>query len=86
MPRAKVTLTARVPLKVLRKLKELYKRASLTNASFGSPGDRVTIRNDAREISVDDFIKERTRIHRETYVLPLIDELIGWAEGEGEET
>ena len=61
-------------------LKELRRNASLENASFGFRGNLVTC--NGKTMPVDDFIKERTRLHRETWILPWIDQVIAWAEGE----
>lgn len=55
---------------VILQLKKLRKAATFENASFGHGDD-----------GIDQICKEKTRLYRETWVLPLIDELIEYHEG-----
>lgn len=74
------------PLKVIRALKTLRDHAAFKNASFGFNDETLTLSGrpgptPQTEWTVDAFIKERTRIYRQSWLLPQIDELIKWAEG-----
>ena len=73
----------RAPKHVIRKLRELRRHASLQNAKFGFNTDKVDVLSVPYrgEHTVDDFVKEVTKAHRNTWILPLVDELIAWAEG-----
>jgi hypothetical protein len=79
----------RAPKKIQEKLHELRRNASLENASFGFKTETLKLKyrasgmfTDQLEWTVDEFIKERTRLHRQSWILPLIDELIEWTEGD----
>lgn len=69
-----------MPEWVVEQLREIRSKAAFENASFGMPADIVTIRG-GKEYNKDEFIKVETRLYRQTWLLPLIDELINWAEG-----
>lgn len=53
----------------LDRLKELRDYCNFKNADFGYFGDEVIGR-------CSEFIRDRTRIYRDTWILPVIDELI----------
>lgn len=61
-------------------LKETRKYASLESANFGWEHEKLTY--NGKEYTVDAFIKERTKLHRDTWILPNIDKAIRIAEGE----
>jgi hypothetical protein len=74
----------RMPKKLLKQLKEARVAATLKNASFAFPKDCLHASQHMSEDfhgHPDDYIKEKTRLHRETWVLPAIDAVIAWAEG-----
>lgn len=66
---------------VYKLLTELRKTVNYERASFAFPDCKVITtgtfepRDDSRNVHPDDFIKERTRLHRETWIIPLIEEL-----------
>ena len=62
-------------------LREVRRLATLETASFRSVGP-ATDPLPADERDVDKFIKDRTRIHRETWILPPLDRMIEEAERE----
>jgi hypothetical protein len=74
----------RASLRVIMKLKALRETAAFERASFGdskvvwSPG----YGRDPVETTLDALCKEETRLYRQSWVLPAIDQLIAWAEGE----
>lgn len=77
----------RAPKHVIDKLHAARKNASLETAIFGFPTDTVLLEGPAdreRRMTVDAFIKERIRIHHDSWVLPLLDELLAWAEGDAD--
>lgn len=68
----------RVPKHVWKALVEARKSATMENANFNNildPGLRI------EGMTADEFIKERTRIYRETWVISRLDEAIKWAKG-----
>ena len=81
-----------MPRHLLDKLKEARNCATFSSqyAGFGFPGDRVkAIEHGGEretEHSVHEFIEDRTRIYRETWILPYLDAVIAWAEGEDNDT
>ena len=54
----------------LEKLQELRRMASFEDASFGGAGVEL------KPGEVTDFIRERTKLYRQSWVTPIIDELI----------
>lgn len=78
-------MTNRAPLKIIANLEQALSFAKMERASFGFPTDRLTIgpgRDYGQQHTVDDFIKERTRLYRETWLIPQIEEALAWAKGE----
>lgn len=74
----------RAPQHVIDKLREARRVANMERASFGFTFDTVTIEGgfDAgTKMTVDAFVKEKTRLYRESWLLPPLDDLIAWAEG-----
>ena len=77
----------RAPKHVIATLRQLRGLATFTTAAFGMPDETVVGRPSASmmskpvEVPTDEFIKERTRIFRETWMIPELDKLIEWAEG-----
>lgn len=65
--------TNRVPHNILARLKEARRVATFDNASFGDFGNKT------------DEVRELTRLYRESWLLPELDAVIAWAEGEKEE-
>lgn len=56
-------------------LRELQKLAEMADADFNDVNDVTITYPDGHTIRADAFIKERTRLWRETWMLPLIKEL-----------
>ena len=81
----------RAPQYVIDRLKKARGYAAMENASFGFPNEFLSARerltNSPRRgqksttVTIDQLIKEETRLYRETWLLPEIDKLIAWAEG-----
>lgn len=58
-------------------LLDLRRRAAFETADFGHINENANITDrNGKPLDVDAFIKERTRLYIDTWVLPLIDELI----------
>ena len=77
-------MTRRAPLKVIKKLEEALRLAKMERISFGFDTDRLTLGSGpdhGQEHGVTDFIKERTRIYRQTWLIPAIEETLAWAKG-----
>lgn len=64
----------------LSQLRELERLLTMENAGFGFAVEKVTVHASMggveQTLSVDEFIKERTRIWRESWPLPIIRDLI----------
>lgn len=77
----------RVPRKILLALHEIRRTATMENASFGFPDDRLRVvrENFSTEIPSDihptDYIKEQTRLWRNSWIESPLDTIIAWAEG-----
>lgn len=73
--------------KLVGVLKTLRKNASLENAGFSDfecGNFKFHFPFEMKGVTTDQLtnsIKESTRIHRETWILPIIDDLIAWGEG-----
>jgi hypothetical protein len=82
----KPTLNPRAPQKVIDGLEEALRVAKMETACFGMPGDRVRVVNassmPARTQDLDTFLKEGTRLYRESWLIPEIEEVLAWARGE----
>lgn len=73
-----------VPKHIAEKLRTAREFANFERASFSFKDERLilhgrTYPDDKRDWIVDDFIKERTRLWRESWLLPILDELLEWA-------
>ena len=82
-------MTRRIPLERIRELKELRRIATMENASFGMPGDHVIHHAwgpDAvpggEKKDTTEFIADRTRLWRQSWLIGPLDDLIAWAEGQ----
>lgn len=76
----------RVPERVLAALQLARKRASFEDVVFGQPGEQAQLRSASGASCgpskpLTQFIVDRTRDFRETYLLPALDELLAWADG-----
>lgn len=75
----------RVPQDILRALERARQAATMVDASFGFPKD--VVKGSAHfekdfEGHPDDYIKEKTRLYRETWIIGPLDRAIAWAKGE----
>jgi len=78
-------MTNRAPLKIIRNLEEALRLAKMERAAFSFTHEKLRIINgfDAGHVeSIDSFVKERTRIYRETWLIPQIEEALAWARGD----
>lgn len=64
---------------VIRALHNLRKAANFEEAALTACGE-IAIHREGKDC-VTDFVRERTQLYRNTWVNPIIDELIAWAEG-----
>ncbi len=67
-------MTRNLTKKQIALLRELRRMASLESASFERIGPDAAL--PTTEAQVTAFIRERTRLHRETWILPIIDQLL----------
>lgn len=76
---------SKIPAKILRKLKEARQSATLEDAKFDWEDSHMnaTCRSGNFEGRPDEFIKERVRVHHQTWIISRIDEVIAWAENNG---
>jgi len=72
--------TQRIPTKMLNRLREARKAATLANASFNAPTPSVFIKG-ATLKDPDSYIKETVRLHHSTWIIGPLDVVINWAEG-----
>jgi len=75
----------RVPQHIINKLKEVRATATMETASFGFPNDEVIATHHGERGLIahpTDYIKERTRPWRHSWVIGPLDEILEWAEGE----
>jgi hypothetical protein len=74
----------KIPRKMLDELKAARKAAQFDEMSQFDWADSkctVTCRSGDFEGRPDTFIKERTRIYRQSWIIPQLDAVIAWAEG-----
>lgn len=79
-----MTAKNRIPQHVIDRLKKIRQTATMNNASFGFPHDTVTHTHhfeDTKTEHPDDYIKEKTRLWRLSWIIEPLDEVIAWAEG-----
>lgn len=60
--------------KQIPEVKEMLRIAKMENAGFGFPEDIVTFHG--RETHIDEFIKEQTRLYRETWLIAPLERLL----------
>lgn len=68
--------------KQLWKLRELRRYATFESAAFDHvrPDEEEPMKLPTKESEVTDFIKNRTLLYRQSWILPIIDELLRSAE------
>jgi hypothetical protein len=73
---------ARIPKHILKALKKARAAATLENASFDWPDSRMSAacRSGNFDGRPDEFIKERVRLHHQTWIISPLDRVIAWAE------
>lgn len=62
--------------KQLARLKEVVRDAKMDNASFAFPGENVSVTGSIRNdgiFTTDEFIKDRTRIWRQSWIIDPIE-------------
>lgn len=73
--------------KVTEALDELYKFATMENFSLGMPSERIKVVGKvplgdvAAEYQPTEYVREATKLWRESWVLPIITYLIKWSQG-----
>lgn len=72
----------RVPQKIIRRLEEIARCASLRDASFGFNTDTVTRDSTGKSEPITDFVKEAVRLHHDTWIRDPLALVIDWAKGE----
>lgn len=74
----------RLPRKILDELKAARQSATMEDASFDWPDSTMTAscRSGNFNGRPDAFIKERTRLYRQSWIISRLDTIIAWAEGE----
>lgn len=74
---------AKLPRDIIEKLLEARKAATLENASFGWPNDEVTAlhRQEGKVMNMHptDYIKDRVRLHHQSWIIHPIDVVLEWA-------
>ncbi len=78
-------MTERLPKKIIARLNEARRFATMENANFGFAGDKVSFEHMGHmpgTMSVDKYIKLETRRYRETWLIPQIDAILDWSRGE----
>jgi hypothetical protein len=78
---------SRIPKERIKQLEELRKYILMENASFGH--SKLTLHHShgfvkAGDYTSDAYVKEATRLWRQTWVLPIIDKLLAWGKNEPE--
>jgi hypothetical protein len=74
---------ARMPKKMLRELKAARESATMESFSAGFPGDKVIVSphtGGSVTCHPTTFIRESTRIYRQSWILARLDRVIAWAE------
>lgn len=78
----------RLPHHVVKWLTEVIEYAKLTNASFDGVGQgdalSVTVKTEVREGTfagtVTDFIRERVKLHHDTWIIGGVQQVLDWSE------
>lgn len=83
--------TNRLPRRVENDIREALKMVRFgDNAQFGMPRDRVKAdhptdyRDTRKSFTRDEYVKEATRIYRESWIIPKLERVLRWSEGEEE--
>lgn len=82
-------MSDRMPRKILEALKAARAAATMEEASFGFPDDKVVASmhmRDTKTLHPDDFIKGQTRLYRQSWIIAPLDQVIEWAEKNGSES
>lgn len=74
-------MATKIPRSMLDQIKDARRAATLEQASFGWRTDLVQLNSQPAE-NVTDFIRRKTELYRETWIIPQLDAVIRWAEGE----
>ena len=70
----------RIPRRLREELREALKAARMENAAFGAIyPERITLNGCTR--SLDQIIKQESKLYRETWIIPRLEALLAWAEG-----
>ena len=83
-PKMKLKANQRVPEYVMRALKEARAKATFESADFGFNQEIVTITgmgSTDNGKTVDQLVKDRSEPYRRSWLIPQIDIVIAWAEG-----
>lgn len=67
----------KLPKFLVNRLKEARRAATMEQAGFGFSTDTLVVAG--KTVGVTEFIKESTRVYRETWIIPQIDEVLAWA-------
>ncbi len=73
------------PQSVINNLEEALRTAKMETACFGLPGERVITSGGpltGQSADIDTFLKDRTRLFRESWLIPEIEQALAWAKGE----
>lgn len=62
-------------------LQKAIKAANMENASFGGSRDVISLNGGPPE-PLDAFIKERTRLYRQSWIVAPLNTVMAWAVGE----
>lgn len=75
-------MARRIPKHILQALKDARQHATLENASFDWDDShcKVECRSGNFEGRPDTFIKERVRVHHNSWIIGPLDRAIAWAE------
>lgn len=74
-------MKARAPKGVIVHLTSALSHAKMESASFGGDTETVSV-NGGEPQPLDAFIKERTRLYRQSWVIYPIERALTWARGE----
>lgn len=73
---------SRLPIHIISALLEARSAANMEKASFGFPNDTVTVNQHAQAeqtLHPTDYIKKRTKLYRQSWIISRIDEVLEWA-------
>lgn len=73
---------SKLPKRIMHLLEEARKAATMEDASFGFPNDNVKATAHFEEDfdgHPDKYIKDKTRLYRQTWIIGRIDQVIDWA-------